>query len=137
MSDVMEKRNLGTAIRRGFLGKCPNCGRGLLFRKFLKVTDACAVCSEALRHHRADDAPAYLVILIVGHIVVPLALLVEKLYHPPHWLAFSIWIPLTLVLSLALLQPIKGAIVGWQWAQRMHGFDPEHEDEIALMKDAR
>lgn len=137
MSDVMEKRNLGTAIKRGFLGRCPNCGRGKLFRKFLKVTDACAVCSEELRHHRADDAPAYLVILIVGHIVVPLALLVEKLYQPPHWLAFSIWIPLTLVLSLALLQPIKGAIVGWQWAQRMHGFDPEHEDEIALMKDAR
>ncbi len=109
----------------------------MLFRKFLKVTDACTVCSEELRHHRADDAPAYLVILIVGHIVVPLALLVEKLYQPPHWLAFSIWIPLTLVLSLALLQPIKGAIVGWQWAQRMHGFDPEHEDEIALMKDAR
>jgi uncharacterized protein (DUF983 family) len=137
MSGMMEKRNLGTAIKRGFLGRCPNCGRGKLFRKFLKVTDACTVCSEELRHQRADDAPAYLVILIVGHIVVPLALLVEKLYQPPHWLAFSIWIPLTLLLSLALLQPIKGAIVGWQWAQRMHGFDPEHEDEIALMKDAR
>ncbi len=137
MSGTLEKRDLGTAIRRGFLGKCPNCGRGKLFRKFLKVSDSCETCGEELRHQRADDAPAYLVILIVGHIVVPLALMVEKLYHPPHWLAFSIWIPLTLVLSLGLLQPIKGAIVGWQWAQRMHGFDPNHEDEIAMMKDTR
>ena len=77
---------------------------------------------------RADDAPAYFVILIVGHIVVPLALAVENAYQPPHWLAFSIWMPLTLLLALGLLQPVKGAIVGWQWAQRMHGFDNKHDD---------
>ena len=137
MSEIRERRDLGAAVKRGLLGRCPNCGQGKLFRKFLKVSDECAVCGEVLRHHRADDAPAYLVILIVGHIVVPLALLVEKLYHPPHWLAFSIWIPLTLFLSIALLQPIKGVVVGWQWAQRMHGFDPDHRDEIELMKEAR
>ena len=65
------------------------------------------------------------------------ALLVEKLYQPPHWLAFSIWLPLTLLMSLVLLQPVKGMMVAWQWAQRMHGFDPNHVDEIELMKDAR
>lgn len=134
---MKEKRDLGLAVKRGFLGRCPNCGTGKLFRKFLKVTDECAECHEVLRHQRADDAPAYLVILIVGHIVVPLALLVEKLYQPPHWLALSIWLPLTLVMSLALLQPVKGVVVAWQWAQRMHGFDPDHQDEIAMMKDAR
>ena len=137
MSEALEKRELGLAVKRGLLGRCPNCGQGKLFRKFLKVADECAVCHEELRHHRADDAPAYLVILIVGHIIVPLALLVEKLYQPPHWLAFLIWIPLTLIMALALLQPMKGVIVGWQWAQRMHGFDPNHEDEIEMMKDAR
>ncbi|MBX3514915.1 MAG: DUF983 domain-containing protein [Xanthobacteraceae bacterium] len=132
-----EKRSLGLAVKRGFLGRCPNCGEGKLFGKFLKVVDECAVCHEPFRHHRADDAPAYLVILIVGHIVVPSALWVEQLFHPPYWLAFSIWIPLTLILALGLLQPMKGVIVGWQWAQRMHGFDPNHQDEIELMKDAR
>ena len=132
-----EKRSLGLAVKRGFLGRCPNCGEGKLFGKFLKVVDECAVCHEPFRHHRADDAPAYLVILIVGHIVVPSALWVEQLFHPPYWLAFSIWIPLTLILALGLLQPMKGVIVGWQWAQRMLGFDPNHQDEIVLMKDAR
>jgi len=134
---MSEARNLGLAVKRGFLGRCPNCGEGKLFRKFLKVADECDVCHEVLRHQRADDAPAYLVILIVGHIIVPLALLAEKLFQPPHLLALAIWLPLTLFMSLALLQPIKGIVVGWQWAQRMHGFDPEHRDEIAMMKDAR
>ncbi|MBS4083449.1 MAG: DUF983 domain-containing protein [Rhizobiales bacterium] len=134
---MSEKRNLGEAVKRGLLGRCPNCGEGKLFRKFLKVADECAGCGEVLRHHRADDAPAYLVILIVGHIIVPLALIAEKLYQPPHWLSLSIWLPLTLIFSLALLQPVKGVVVAWQWAQRMHGFDPNHEDEIATMTNAR
>lgn len=137
MSEIRERRNMGQAVKRGILGRCPSCGEGRLFGKFLKVADHCAVCHESFRHHRADDAPAYVVILIVGHVIVPLALLAEKLYQPPHWLAFSIWLPLTLLLSLALLQPVKGMIVAWQWAQRMHGFDPDHVDEIELMKDTR
>jgi uncharacterized protein (DUF983 family) len=114
---------------RGLRGRCPNCGRGRLFGAFLKVADQCPACGETLHHHRADDAPAYFVILIVGHFVVPWSLAVEIAYAPPLWLHFSIWLPLTLLMSLALLQPIKGAIVAWQWAQRMHGFgSPEDED---------
>src|SRR5499427_6500508 len=72
------------SIRRGLFGRCPNCGRGSMFRAFLKVADHCAVCNEALHHHRADDAPAYFVILIVGHIVVPLVLAVEIVFAPPY-----------------------------------------------------
>jgi uncharacterized protein (DUF983 family) len=116
-------------MRRGLRGRCPSCGRGKLFRAFLKVVDRCPCCGEALYHHRADDAPAYFVILIVGHIVVPLALIVEVAYAPPYWLHAALWLPLTLGLAVGLLQPIKGAIVGWQWANYMHGFDPSAEDE--------
>jgi uncharacterized protein (DUF983 family) len=110
-------------MQRGFLGRCPQCGRGKLFRAFLKVADECPVCGEDLHHHRADDAPAYFVILIVGHIVVPLALFVETEFTPPYVVHLMLWLPLTLGLAIGLLQPIKGAIVGWQWAQQMHGFD--------------
>lgn len=102
--------------------RCPNCGKGRLFRAFLKVSDACSVCGEDLHHHRADDAPAYFVIMIVGHIVVPLALWVETDFMPSYWVHLALWLPLTLGLTLGLLQPIKGAIVGWQWANEMHGF---------------
>lgn len=113
------------ALLRGLGGRCPNCERGKMFRAFLKVVDKCPVCSEELHHHRADDAPAYVVIVIVGHIVVSLALAIELAFRPPYWIQFLFWIPATIALALLLLQPIKGAIVAVQWVYRMHGFDPK------------
>ena len=103
-----------------------------MFRAFLKLSDHCPACGEALHHHRADDAPAYFVILIVGHIVVPIVLAVEMAFAPPYWVHVALWLPLLIGLSLALLQPIKGAIVGWQWALRMHGFNPDDQEDAAL-----
>ena len=112
-----------TALARGVRGTCPSCGEGPLFRKFLKVTDTCQACGEALHHHRADDMPAYIVMSIVGHIVVGLVLWTEFRYGWPMWLHLSLWLPLTVVLTLALLQPVKGFIVALQWGLRMHGFE--------------
>jgi uncharacterized protein (DUF983 family) len=124
-------RPLLRAMARGWRGRCPNCGEGHLFRAFLNVVDRCPVCGTELYHQRADDAPPYFVILITGHIVVPIALLVETAFSPPYWVHAALWGPLTLILALALLQPVKGAIVAWQWANYMHGFDPDHADEDA------
>jgi uncharacterized protein (DUF983 family) len=123
------KRNVWTALKRGFRGRCPRCGEGKLFRAFLKVDDHCSVCGLDFTPHRADDLPAYLVIIIVGHIMVPLALTIETNFSPPVALQLAIYLPLTLVASLLLLQPVKGAVVGVQWALRMHGFDEEHPTE--------
>jgi uncharacterized protein (DUF983 family) len=122
------ERPLLPSMWRGFLGRCPNCGEGKMFRKFLKVVDRCEVCGEELHHHRADDAPAYFVIAIVGHVVVALAFIVEVAFWPPIWVSLALWLPLTLIMAVALLQPIKGALVGLQWSYRMHGFDPNNED---------
>jgi uncharacterized protein (DUF983 family) len=127
----LPKRAASQSLQRGFLGRCPACGRGRMFRAFLKVADHCSACGEALHHHQADDAPAYFVILIVGHLIVPLALIVEIAWSPPYWLHAAIWLPLTAGLAIGLLQPIKGAIVGWQWANYMHGFDPNAESDAA------
>jgi uncharacterized protein (DUF983 family) len=126
-----EKRDLWTAMKRGFRSRCPRCGEGKLFRAFLKVDDHCSVCGLDYTPHRADDLPAYLVIVIVGHIVVPLALSIETNFAPPILLQLSIYLPLTLILSLLLLQPVKGAVVGFQWALRMHGFDENAPGEIS------
>jgi uncharacterized protein (DUF983 family) len=130
--DSLPPRDGWPAIMHGACGRCPSCGRGRMFRAFLKVADHCPACSEALHHQRADDAPAYFVILIVGHIVVPIVLAVETAFAPAYWIHVALWLPLVVGLSLALLQPIKGAIVGWQWALRMHGFNSADEDETAL-----
>jgi uncharacterized protein (DUF983 family) len=115
--------SLAKAMWRGFTMKCPNCGRGHLFGRFLKVVDHCEVCGEDYTPQRADDFPAYLVIIVVGHLVVPALLAVEIAYAPPAWLQLAIWLPLTLFSALGLLQPTKGAIVGLQWQTGMHDFE--------------
>ena len=129
-SNPAAKRDLWSALRRGLRGRCPRCGEGKLFRAFLKVDDHCSVCRLDFTPHRADDLPAYLVIVIVGHIVVPTVLLIETNYSPPAWFAFVTYLPFTLIASLALLQPVKGTVVGLQWALRMHGFDENAPSEI-------
>jgi uncharacterized protein (DUF983 family) len=118
-----EARSWKQAIWRGFRHTCPQCGKGHMFRKFLKVADTCDHCGEELHHHQADDAPPYFTMFIVGHIVVPLVLVVERLWHPALWLHFSLWTVVVLALTFALMPAVKGAIVGLQWALRMHGFD--------------
>jgi uncharacterized protein (DUF983 family) len=130
-SASVEKRDVWTAMKRGFCSRCPRCGQGKLFRAFLKVADHCSACGLDFTPHRADDLPAYLVIIIVGHIVVPTALWIETDYSPPVWLQLTVYLSFTLVASLLLLQPVKGAVVGFQWAMRMHGFDDNAPDEIS------
>jgi uncharacterized protein (DUF983 family) len=120
-------RPLWAAMKRGLLGRCPHCGEGKLFRAFTKTVDTCSVCGEELHHHRADDLPAYLVIVIVGHIVLGAFMGVEATSTLSTWQHIAIWVPLTILLSVALLQPIKGAVIGLQWAFYMHGFGGEHD----------
>lgn len=120
-------RPLWNAMTRGFMCRCPNCGEGKLFRGFVKTVDRCAACGEDIHHHRADDLPAYLVVVIVGHIVVGAFMGVEATSTLSTWEHLAIWVPVTIVSSLALLRPLKGAVVGLQWALYMHGFGGEAE----------
>lgn len=116
-----------TAMKHGFLHKCPNCGIGKLFYKYLKITDTCSHCQEEIFHQRTDDAAPYFTIVIVGHIVLPLAFAAEKFWHLSSQTHMMLWLPMILILSLVLLPCIKGAVVGLQWALRMHGFGHDIE----------
>jgi uncharacterized protein (DUF983 family) len=111
-----------TGIGRGLRGRCPACGDGPMFGAFLKVADRCEACGTELHHHRADDLPPYLVILIVGHILGWAIFTAEIKFEMPLWLQLALWPALGLILCLVLLQPVKGAVVGLQYALRMHGF---------------
>ncbi len=110
---------LAVALWRGLCCKCPNCGEAKLFGGFLKVVESCPSCEAPLGLARADDAPPYFTILVVGHIVVPLMLWLERAYAPPLLWQAALWLPVTLVMSLALLRPIKGATVGVMTACNM------------------
>jgi len=113
------------AIRKGWCRKCPNCGSGPLMRGYLNVRKSCPVCREELHHHRADDGPAYLTILIVGHVMAPLLLAVFEMWRPEPLVLFTIFAVGCVALSLYLLPRLKGVIVAIQWSRFMHGFSPE------------
>ena len=118
-------RPLKPALMNGLRCRCPNCGQGPVFRGYLKVRDDCAVCGEELFHHRADDGPAYLTILIVGHIMAPAIIWIYSTFRPePLVLATGLTIA-TVALSLFLLPRLKGGIIAFQWSRMMGGFDPD------------
>ncbi len=125
-----EQRDVWQSIKRGLLCKCPHCGNGHLFRAFAKPVDACSVCAEDFTPQRADDLPAYLVVTIVGHIVLGGFLATEMLTELQGWTHLAIWVPITIALSLALLQPVKGGVIGLQWANYMHGFGADEDSTV-------
>jgi uncharacterized protein (DUF983 family) len=117
-----QDRAVWPAIKRGWRQTCPACGNGKMYNSYLKVNDACPACGTELHHHRADDAPPYFVMMITAHVVVGGILLLEKNFALDLWLQLAIWLPVTVLLSLWLLPRVKGALIGYQWALRMHGF---------------
>ncbi|QYO78586.1 DUF983 domain-containing protein [Devosia salina] len=121
---TLDDRSLPQAMWRGAMCRCPHCGQGKMFRAYLKTADQCDVCGEELSHHRADDFPPYIAITIVGHIIIFLMLHLDMTYHVQPITYVVTMIPLAIVLPLAMLPSIKGAIVGLQWANRMYGFGP-------------
>lgn len=115
------RRSPLAAMRRGLSCRCPACGRGRSLRGYLKVVGQCGSCGESLGHIRADDFPPYVTILIVGHLIVPLVLLVEQKYQLSLTTQMLLWPAATLLLTLAFLRPIKGAVLGLMWALRLRG----------------
>ncbi len=99
-------------------GRCPRCGEGRLFDGFLATAPRCSACGLDYRFIDSGDGPAVFVILIVGFLVVGLALYVEVAYTPPLWLHALLWLPLTLVLALGGLRPLKGAMIGLQYRHK-------------------
>lgn len=121
-NDAEKERPTKQSMMRGFRRRCPNCGDGVIFDSYLKVSDHCPVCSEDFHHHRADDGPAYLTILIVGHLMAPLLHVAFTHFRPDPLVLATVFTIGCVALSLYLLPRLKGLIVGIQWARRMHGF---------------
>ena len=110
------RRDTYQAVRRGLSLRCPNCGKGHLFRAYLKPVDACASCGEDISHIQADDGPAWLTILIVGHVLVALILTVDGWAGWPMWLSMAFYPTLGLAMCLALLPSAKGVFIAAIWA---------------------
>lgn len=115
MTDDPSRPGNWQIARRALMCRCPGCGAGKLFTGYVTPVAACAVCHEPLGHIRADDGPAWLTILIVGHIVVATILAVEPHVDWPQWLSTTVWLSLALVAVLVVLRPAKALFIGVIW----------------------
>lgn len=116
------ERPMKPAIWCGLRRRCPNCGEGHMFDGYLKVVDNCPECNQDLSQHRADDGPAYLTILLVGHILGFALHFMWAWWEPRPVVMATVLGSAAIVLSLYLLPRLKGMVVAIQWARRMHGF---------------
>ncbi len=99
-------------------GSCPQCGQGRLFSGLLTIRDRCDVCGLDLHAHDSGDGPASLAVFAVGAIVVGLAFWVEFRFEPPLWIHVIIWPLVTVPLTIALMRPLKAALVALQYKHR-------------------
>jgi uncharacterized protein (DUF983 family) len=117
-----QDRPMGQALRRGWNRSCPSCGKGSLLYAYLKVRPSCENCGQDFTPQRADDGPAYLTILIVGHLMAPMLMFVFVKFRPEPLTLATMFTIGTVALSLFLLPRLKGVMIAIQWAKRMHGF---------------
>ncbi|QZD88793.1 DUF983 domain-containing protein [Qipengyuania aurantiaca] len=116
-------------LLRGVLGRCPRCGEGKLFRKWLKPVDTCAHCQLDISGQRADDLPAYIGIFVTGHLLAPVIIALVTGFALSAMALLAIVIPLAVVMLIGLLQPSKGGVIALQWWNGMHGFRKERAGE--------
>jgi uncharacterized protein (DUF983 family) len=102
-------------FKTGVAGRCPRCAEGSLFDGFLTPVSKCESCGLDLEFAESGDGPAIFIIFIVGFIVVTLALIVQTLFSPPMFVQMAMWVPLTIVLAVALMRPFKGIMIALQY----------------------
>lgn len=117
-------RDLRSALSRGLKGQCPSCGDARLFGRFLKPVPHCPACGQDWSVQTADDLPAYLVVLVVGHLLAPFIVALNLHYDISTAVQMALWPSMALVMSMLMIQPVKGAVIALQWARRMQGFAP-------------
>lgn len=107
-------------FRAGLLCRCPRCGDGKLFKGYLKLAPSCSACGLDLAFADSGDGPAIFVIFLVAPLIIALAMVVGAIFNPPPYVHLILWIPATLILSLALLPPFKATMVALQYRHDAH-----------------
>lgn len=128
MNHQPASRPILQAVQRGVRCRCPRCGVGSLYDRYLKPTKACQTCGEGLDHIRTDDFAPWLTCLVLSHLMIPAIFIIDSRYEPDLLMQLVIWAPTILALAMVLLPHTKGVCLGLMWALRLRG--DERHDEV-------
>ena len=115
----MTEKSVSLGVRRGLGLRCPHCGEGRLYRRYLKVQGHCESCGADNSIYPSDDAPPYLTLFLVGHLLLPFMFWMDKVWEPAIWVMLAIWLPAVAIASALLLPYMKGLVVGFAWANNV------------------
>jgi|MEHZ01.6.fsa_nt_MEHZ011604671.1_7 uncharacterized protein (DUF983 family) len=115
-------------LSTGLACKCPRCGKGSLFTGSLDFRDACSHCELDLTPHDTGDGATVFVVLILGALTVILAFWLETALEPPIWVHLLVWIPVISILSVFMLRPFKGILIGLHYKNLRHKYEPDNGD---------
>lgn len=118
----MTNRSSKQAVLNGCKGKCPACGTGKMFYRYIKVHELCPSCKTPLDVHNVDDAPTWITLVVVLHIVAPFVMMSTIDWNWSIWLGWIVWPAVTTILCLICLPIAKGGMIGYQWAHKLAGF---------------
>lgn len=107
-----------SAMSTGLAGRCPRCGDGHLFVGYINVAPKCDVCGLDFAFADSGDGPAVFVTLLAGFVVLGIALAVDVAYEPPLWVHLVIFLPLTILVCLGMLRPLKGVLIASQYKNK-------------------
>ena len=105
-------------LRTGWKGLCPRCGKGAMFKSWLKVTDRCAECGLDYRFASPDDGPAFFSLCIIAFPLIFFVVWVQVAYEPPLWVHLFTSVPFMVFGCLLPLRPIKGWLVASQYVNK-------------------
>jgi len=111
-----QSRTFGTALRRGAVGRCPNCGVGRLFNGYLTLHHSCGNCGQDFRAHAPAAGPAFMTIALLGLVTGPLVWTVAAILTPDRLVLMLVGLVMLPILAVVLLRVIKGAMLGYLWA---------------------
>ena len=108
---------------RGAKGRCPACGQGGIYWRYLKVSAHCPKCDHDLARYPADDGPAYVTILLTGHLIVAPLLFFPIVWESPAIYSVPILLSALAAITLFALPVIKGAWIGLMYALGLKASD--------------
>lgn len=115
---MTEERETPSSLEVGLRGCCPRCGEGKLFAGFIDLAPKCESCGLDYGFADSGDGPAVFIMMIAGFLIVGLVLWVEFTWSPPYWVHIVLWLPLTLILTLGLIRPLKAWLVAQQYRHK-------------------